>query len=101
MTWAHQQEKKAYPAFVRQFDQLRPQDVIWEPYSIQAVMARAPLELSSLCTRDQALWLTTSVLVFNVFLEPHMVDRVMRQFSLRQEFPLPRTFDRIPRHQHS
>ncbi|KAF0925345.1 hypothetical protein E2562_016036, partial [Oryza meyeriana var. granulata] len=55
----------------------------------QAITARAPLGLCTLCTRDQAYWLTKVPLVFDIFVEPHCPQRVMRQFGLRQVFPMP------------
>ncbi|XP_025806903.1 uncharacterized protein LOC112885516 [Panicum hallii] len=58
MSWAHRQVRKAYPQFVSKFNRLRPQDVIWTPYTAAAVQTRAPYGLSSLCTCDEAYWLT-------------------------------------------
>nr|CAH68172.1 H0323C08.14 [Oryza sativa] len=85
--YAHIQVRRGYPDFVFEFDCLLPSDVIWEPYTEEAVAARAPLGLSSLCTRDQAYWLTILPMVFDIFVEPHCPQRVMRQFGLRQVFP--------------
>ncbi|XP_066166165.1 uncharacterized protein [Oryza sativa Japonica Group] len=85
--YAHVQVRRGYPDFVFEFDRLQPSDVIWEPYTEEAVAARAPLGLSSLCTRDQAYWLTILPMVFDIFVEPHWPQRVMRQFGLRQVFP--------------
>nr|CAE01805.2 OSJNBa0039K24.24 [Oryza sativa Japonica Group] len=82
--YAHVQVRRGYPDFVFEFDRLQPSDVIWEPYTEEAVAARAPLGLSSLCTRDQAYWLTILPMVFDIFVEPHCPQRVMRQFGLRQ-----------------
>ncbi|BAH93841.1 Os07g0238100 [Oryza sativa Japonica Group] len=85
--YAHVQVRRGYPDYVFEFDRLQPSDVIWEPYTEEAVAARAPLGLSSLCTRDQAYWLTILPMVFDIFVEPHCPQRVMRQFGLRQVFP--------------
>nr|ABG22009.1 transposon protein, putative, Mutator sub-class [Oryza sativa Japonica Group] len=85
--YAHVQVRRGYPDFVFEFDRLQPSDVIWEPYTEEAVAARAPLGLSSLCTRDQAYWLTILPMVFDIFVEPHCPQCVMRQFGLRQVFP--------------
>ncbi|MFW8286868.1 hypothetical protein ACOICX_27155, partial [Klebsiella pneumoniae] len=85
--YAHVQVRRGYLDFVFEFDRLQPSDVIWEPYTEEAVAARAPLGLSSLCTRDQAYWLTILPMVFDIFVEPHCPQRVMRQFGLRQVFP--------------
>nr|AAT39220.1 unknown protein [Oryza sativa Japonica Group] len=52
--WAHVQVRRSYPEFAMEFDRLLMTDVVWEPYSAAATQARAPLGLSTLCTRDQA-----------------------------------------------
>nr|ABA95137.1 Transposable element protein, putative, MuDR [Oryza sativa Japonica Group] len=85
--WCRRGVRRGYPDFVFEFDRLQPSDVIWEPYTEEAVAARAPLGLSSLCTRDQDYWLTILPMVFDIFVEPHCPQRVMRQFGLRQVFP--------------
>ena len=74
MRWAHRQVQKAYAQFVHEFDRLRPQDVIWTPYTAEAVQRRAPYGLSSLCTRDEAYWLTKVVLVGKIDVEPYCVE---------------------------
>jgi hypothetical protein len=81
MSWAHQQVRKAYPQFVSEFDRLQPQDVIWTPYTGAAVHTRALHGLSSLCTHDEAYWLTKANLMFDIVVEPYCVERVMRQFG--------------------
>jgi len=101
MTWAHRQVRKAYAQFVHEFDRLRPQDVIWTPYTAEAVQRRAPYGLSSLCTRDEAYWLTKAVLVGRIDVEPYCVERVMRQFGRRQQYPLPpRALQAVPKTMH-
>nr|AAX92751.1 transposon protein, putative, mutator sub-class [Oryza sativa Japonica Group]ABA91495.1 transposon protein, putative, Mutator sub-class [Oryza sativa Japonica Group] len=87
--WAHVQVRRSYPEFVMEFDRLLPTDVVWEPYSATATQARAPLGLSTLCTRDQAYWMTTVPMVFDICVEPHAPFRVMRQFGFRLPFPVP------------
>ena len=37
MSWAHAQVRRAYPEFVLELDMLTPEDVVWEPYSPEAV----------------------------------------------------------------
>jgi len=59
-------------------DCLSPDDVLWEPYIDPLVGFHAPQGLTPLCTASQDLWLTTAVLVYDVAVEPHMPDRVMR-----------------------
>nr|ABA98528.1 transposon protein, putative, Mutator sub-class [Oryza sativa Japonica Group] len=87
--WAHVQVRRSYPEFVMEFDRLLTTDVVWEPYSAAATQARAPLGLSTLCTRDQAYWMTTVPMVFDICVEPHAPFRVMRLFGFRQPFPVP------------
>src|SRR5438105_2177337 len=99
-TWAHVQARRAYPVYIWELDQLSPDDVVWEPYSVAAVASRAPLSLSSVCTDNQGLWMTTTAMVFDIAVEPHCPDRVMRQFGLRQLFPLPPQLARVPYHEH-
>lgn len=85
--YAHVQVRRSYPEFVFEFDRLQPNDVVWEPYTEEAVAVRALLGLSSLCTRDMTYWLTTIPMVFDIYIEPHCPQHVMRQFGLRQVFP--------------
>nr|CAD41115.2 OSJNBb0070J16.11 [Oryza sativa Japonica Group]CAE02346.1 OSJNBb0072M01.7 [Oryza sativa Japonica Group] len=87
--WAHVQVRRSYPEFVMEFDRLLPTDIVWEPYSAAATQARAPLGLSTLCTRDQAYWMTTVPMVFDICVEPHAPFCVMRQFGFPQPFPVP------------
>lgn len=42
-----------------------------------------------MCMRDRDYWLTNRALVFDVFVEDYGAHRVMRQFGLRQEVPVP------------
>jgi hypothetical protein len=63
---------------VSEFDRMRPQDVIWTPYTAAAIQTRAPHGLSSLYTWDEAYWLTKANLVFDIVVEPYCVERVMR-----------------------
>ena len=69
--WAHRQVRRAYPDFVAELDRLTPEDVVWEPYTTDAVAARAPLGLSPLCTADSGLWFTTVALVYDIAVEAH------------------------------
>jgi hypothetical protein len=63
--------------------------VQWTPYAPAMVAARAPQGLSSLCSRDQAYGMTRRRLVFDVYVEEYVVHRMMRQFGLFQESPVP------------
>jgi len=99
--WAHVQSRRAYPEFVAEFDRLTPEDVVWEPYSELAINTRAPIGISSVCFQDQAFWMTTTTLVYDVYIEAHCPDRVKRQFGQRQLYPVPSALDRVERHDHS
>ena len=88
------------PEFVADFDRLTPEDVVWEPYSELAINTRAPIGISSVCFQDQAFWMTTTALVYDVYIEAHCPDRVRRQFGQRQLYPVPSALDRVERHDH-
>uniref|UniRef100_A0A0E0FBD0 Aminotransferase-like plant mobile domain-containing protein n=1 Tax=Oryza meridionalis TaxID=40149 RepID=A0A0E0FBD0_9ORYZ len=87
--WAHVQVRRSYAEFVMEFDRLLPTDVVCEPYSAAVTHSHVPLDLSTLCTRDQAYWMTTIPIVFDICVEPHAPYRVMQQFGFRQSFPVP------------
>ena len=50
---------------------LTPEDVIWEPYSPEAVATRAPAGLSSHCSANASLWFTSAVLVYDIAVEAY------------------------------
>jgi Plant mobile domain len=86
---------------VLDLDTLGVADVRWEPYTLDAVAVRAPMGLASTCFADQALWLTKTPMVFDIFVEVHCADRVMRQFGCAQPFPLDRATERgVSRQEH-
>jgi len=99
-SWAHAQVRRAYPEFVSELDMLTPEDVIWEPYTPEAVARHALLGLSPHCSANAGMWLTTAVLVYDIAVEAHCPHRVMRQFGQRQEFPVATALDRVERHNH-
>ncbi|WVZ72102.1 LOW QUALITY PROTEIN: hypothetical protein U9M48_020614 [Paspalum notatum var. saurae] len=78
--------RRTYPNFVVELDQLVAENVIWEPYSAEFVTSRAPYGLSSWCTSNEALWYTTVSLVYDIYIEAHSPDRVMRQFGYARNF---------------
>jgi hypothetical protein len=80
--WAGEQPKKAHNDFIGQIDRMVDAQVRWTPNAPAMVAARAPQGLSSLCSRDQAYWMTWRWLVFNVYVEEYAIHRVMRQFGL-------------------
>jgi hypothetical protein len=88
-SYTHDQTKRAYKDFVGQFDALTDADARWTPNSDEAVMARAPQELSSLCYRDQHYWMMRRLLLFDIYVEEYVVHRVLRQFGRYQEWPVP------------
>jgi hypothetical protein len=89
--WAGEQPKKTYKDFVCQIDRMVDAQVFnrWMTYAPAMVAARAPQGLSSLCSRDQAYWMTRRRLVFDVYVEEYAVHRVMRQFDIFQGVPVP------------
>ena len=94
-SWAHAQVRRAYPEFVSELDMLTPEDVVWEPYSPEAVATRAPAGLSSHYSANASLWLTTAVLVYDIVVEAYCPWRVRRQFGQRQVFPVPTVLERV------
>jgi hypothetical protein len=88
-SYAHDQTKRAYKDFVRQFDALMDADVRWTPYSDEAIAARAPQGPSTLCFRDQQFWMTRSPLMFDMYMEEYTFHRVLRQFGRDQEWHVP------------
>ncbi|CAN6351086.1 unnamed protein product [Urochloa humidicola] len=98
--WAGVQVRSTYEAFTEQFDHMRPEHVTWEPYSQMAIHHRSSgLGLSESCYVDSQYWMTRKKLVFDVFVEDYAVHRVMRQFGLRQEVPVP-VAEHVPRELH-
>jgi hypothetical protein len=69
-------------------------------YAPTMVAARAPQGLSSLCSRDQAYWMTRRRLVLDVYVEEYAIHRVMRQFGPFQDAPVPAA-PRVPPTAHS
>jgi hypothetical protein len=88
-SYAHDQTKRVYKDFVGQFNALTDADVRWTPYSEEAVAARAPQGLSTLCFRDQQYWMMRSPLLFNMYVEEYAVHRMLRQFGCYQEWSVP------------
>ena len=99
-SWAHAQIRRAYPKFMSELDMLTPEDVIWEPYTPEAVARRAPLGLSPHRSANAGMWLTTAVLVYDPAVDAHCPHRDMRQFGQRQEFPVATALDRVEQHNH-
>ena len=97
--FAHTQVRGCYPSFMAQFDSLHEDQVIWEPYSPQAISSRYPVGISGLCTRDRHFWMTKAKLVFDVTVEEMSLHKVMRQFGLYQEPMIP-DIPHLPDHVH-
>jgi hypothetical protein len=76
-SYAHDQTKRAYKDFVGQFDTLMDADVRWMSYSEEAITARAPQGLSTLCFRDQQYWMKMPLL-FDMYVEEYAVHKVLR-----------------------
>ena len=97
-SWAHAQVRRAYPEFISELDMQTSEDVVWEPYSLEAT--RAPAGLSLHCSANASLWLTTAVLVYDIAVEAYCPWRVRRQFGQHQEFPVPAALERVSRQNH-
>ena len=72
-SWAHAQVRCAYPEFVSELDMLTPEDVVWKPYSPEAVATRAPADLSSHCSTNASMWLTTAILVYDIAVDVNLL----------------------------
>lgn len=88
--WGRLQVRSTYEAFTEQFDHMRPKHVTWEPYSQYAIYHKSRgLGISEACYQDSMYWMMRKKLMFDVFVEDYTVHRVMMQFGLRQEVPVP------------
>lgn len=94
--YAAEQVKNCYPAFTEQFDVLRDDQVIWEPYTYAAIARRYPRGISLMCTRDEAYWMTKSKIIYDIEVEVISQQRIMRQFGLRQLEEPPRPDRTLP-----
>lgn len=70
--------------------------VVWEPYTQDAIEDRYLGGMSTVCTRDYAYWMTKSKIIFDVYVEEMVQQRVMRQFGARQLVVPPPTEDPLP-----
>ena len=50
-------------------------------------------------TRDQAYWFARAAMVMDINIEPHVPQRVLRQFNYHQTFPTPVYSPVLPAHQ--
>ena len=74
--WTRLNLSRCYLSFVEQFDNLHQREVVWEPYGLRTLQARAPhLGLSAMCFRDQSFWLTKEKLVFDVYVHDNSPQR--------------------------
>ena len=83
------QTRKSYHDFVGQFDALVDTDMRWTPYTAADIYARAPSGLSSLCLRDHEYWMTRKSILYDIHVEEYHVNRVIRQFGVYQQTPVP------------
>ena len=88
-SWVGVQTRKSYPDFVGQLDALVDADVRWTLYSAGDIHARAPSGLSLLCLRDMEYWMMRKPILYDIHVEEYHVNRVMRQFGLYQQTPVP------------
>uniref|UniRef100_A0A0D3FK46 Aminotransferase-like plant mobile domain-containing protein n=1 Tax=Oryza barthii TaxID=65489 RepID=A0A0D3FK46_9ORYZ len=87
--WANVQVRSAYEYFTEVFDLLKEDNVQWCPYTDEETQRRAPTGLNTLCLRDSSYWLTKKMLLYDIAVEAYSPQRVMRQFGLYQEVPVP------------
>ena len=98
--WAADAARGCYQLYTRDFDVLVDGQITWQPYTDAAVSERVPRGLAQIYTEDSYLWLSTALLLYDIYIEPHCPDRVLRQFGMRQPFPLPDTLTRVTDRQH-
>lgn len=67
-----------------QLDQQTDDEMIWQPYTPEQLAL-----LPDVCVRDQHLWQTIAPVICFDIVEWHHPDRVLRQFGLHQEIPVP------------
>uniref|UniRef100_A0A0E0NWW4 Aminotransferase-like plant mobile domain-containing protein n=1 Tax=Oryza rufipogon TaxID=4529 RepID=A0A0E0NWW4_ORYRU len=87
--WVNVQVRSAYEYFTEVFDLLKEDNVQWCPYTNEETQRRAPAGLNTLCLRDSSYWLTKKMLLYDIAVEAYSPQRVMRQFGLYQEVPVP------------
>ncbi|KAK9125836.1 hypothetical protein Scep_014682 [Stephania cephalantha] len=63
-------------------DMQSPDEVIWEPYPETVIR-----DLAAYCSSGRAIWRTRAPLLFFYVVEMYNLDRVMRQFDLKQRIP--------------
>ena len=68
---------------------LTPEDVVWEPYRPEAVATRAPAGLSSHCSANASLWLTSVILVYDIAVEAYCPWRVRSSLGSARSFRCP------------
>ncbi|CAN6215039.1 unnamed protein product [Urochloa humidicola] len=76
---------RRYIDYSNELDCLLPCHVIWQPYVRDEIV---DMELSPLCTRDEALWRAQVPLICYFLVEYHLPCRVARQFGFLQHCPV-------------
>ena len=94
--FAQDQVRNCYPALNEQFNVLHIEQVIWEPYTQDAVHGKYPDGILIICTRDRAYWMTKSKIIFDISVEEMAQQRVMRQFGRQQQVHPPPTEHPVP-----
>ena len=94
------QVRRSYPEFIREFDRLVSDDVIWQPYVQSVIAQRAPHGLSTWCGANITYWFRFTPLVYDIHVESYCSNRVLRQFGYRQTYPIPPPTDRLARADH-
>jgi hypothetical protein len=69
--------------FTNEIDVLKTCVVEWELYTTDKLNKDAPNNLSSLCKNNHYLSMTKTPMVYDIHVEPHCPDRIIRQFGLK------------------